>query len=437
MSLQIKAGSFVRSPTNVSQSVSGVGFTPKALIFITVMDQAEVTWAGGSLGTGIAFVAAGPTYATANEGSQDSATTQSGGVNMATAAATIACNASGTASQTCTLTSFDVDGFTILWTAGDGTNRIIGYIAIGGGPEVVVNVHQISEPTVTGNKVKTGVGFRPDVVLFAGTIETLTAVGAATTRSGFRFGMMDRDGHQYALSNSHETSAGVANTDCERAADTASCYLGTYVNTVRSKASFVSMDADGYTINFTTAPATAGLISVIAIGGVNARVGSFLKTTNPVIVGQVNQPIAGVGFQPKCLLLAGPQYNGSLGGTITPDRKLGIGVASSSSSRCAQAITDGDNIATSISKRYTDSTKVYVKVDNNSATPTIEAAADLGSFDSDGFTLAWTINDIGTAPQIGYLAIGDGYHPTARPEVRCRGANVGRKQRGAWRRRSA
>src|SRR5262249_47194519 len=69
-------------------------------------------------------------------------------------------------------------------------------------------------------------------------------------------------------------------SDTQRGQQTDACLYGFGAGLVVSKkASFVSMDADGFTVNFTTADTNAGQVVSLALKGVAAKAGSFLKST--------------------------------------------------------------------------------------------------------------------------------------------------------------
>lgn len=91
----------------------------------------------------------------------------------------------------------------------------------------------------TGNKSITGVGFKPKLVRF-------TVLESTGPYIGFSVGAMDGDGNQYSASTGSGTSQRRISSDdyaITRSNDTATTL----------QAEYVSMDADGFTINVTTA----------------------------------------------------------------------------------------------------------------------------------------------------------------------------------------
>lgn len=432
MSLLIKVGSFTKPITAApfSQAITGVGFQPKAVFLYGTNPTGEVTWTTGSFGGSHAVwssTSAADEYALGDIATHNVAAAAEG-ESVAQKAFRIH---AGTNTGEASLTSIDADGFTLNWTSNQNVARVIHYVAIAGS-DVLARAHSWALPTSTGLAAVTGVGFRPDLVLFILGNEATTAfqaTGTSTTGGRTRLGAMDRDGHQWALAVAAEHAANPSDTERSLLSD--SCIQGTSANTLRLKAKFASMDADGYTVNFTTAPATAGLIGALAIGGgILARVGVTAKPTGGA---PASHTVAGIGFRPKGIILAGVQNTSSA--AIATHAEIGVGAASSTADRAACCRINRDNITPTNAQRYCDSTKVFVKADN--ATPAVDAAADLVSFDQDGFTLTWNPND-GVATEVAYIALGDQVRPRpGRPAIRSRGANLGRKQRGAWRRRTA
>lgn len=98
----------------------------------------------------------------------------------------------------------------------------------------------------TGNQAITGVGFTPKLVRF------IWLVGNATSAHFSGQGAMDASGNQYA------TATGGNLSNLFRYSSTSACLAGfTSVAdaTPELVATFVSMDADGFTFNITTATA--------------------------------------------------------------------------------------------------------------------------------------------------------------------------------------
>lgn len=107
----------------------------------------------------------------------------------------------------------------------------------------------------TGNKSISGVGFKPQAVIFIGRVANGTSLN-------FSFGAMDGSGNQFASTGSH--SHGTTNSYRDSATNRCQIVDASGTSTIVQALSYVSMDTDGFTINVNT----AGSIdtSYIAIG---------------------------------------------------------------------------------------------------------------------------------------------------------------------------
>jgi hypothetical protein len=161
-------------------------------------------------------------------------------------------------------------------------------------------------------------------------------------------------------------------------------------------ATFVSMDTDGFTINYSNATSTAGQVFSLALKGVQGYAGTFNKTTGAATA---SQSVTGVPFRPRVVLLASVQDTTRT--TANNHTRFGLG-ASNVTTEGVIAIQDTDGLGTSSVDGVDSTSKAFVKVDNDSQTT--DAAADLTSLNTDGFTLSWTTNDA-VATEMLYLAL--------------------------------
>jgi hypothetical protein len=156
------------------------------------------------------------------------------------------------------------------------------------------------------------------------------------------------------------------------------------------------MNADGFTLNFTTSNSAASHVYSLALGGLNASVGTFNKVT---AAAPASQSVTS-GFQPGALLLASFQTTAQTSGTTLATGSFGLG-ASDGTREASSAVFAADNVATASVEGIDKTSKVFIKMN----TPPLDAEADLTSFDPTGFTLNWTTSDA-TASQICFLALG-------------------------------
>lgn len=242
----------------------------------------------------------------------------------------------------------------------------------------------------TGNQSVTGVGFQPVFVLFFG---SLAADGAPCILT---FGCATSSSARWAIGLHSEDNVGTTNE--ARQWETAQCIAFPLAAGSGSKvaADFVSMDADGFTINIGTTDATQYRVHYLAIGGddLSAKVGSFTMTT-----GTGSLAVTGVGFQPKALLFVNGINSTSTGASAA--MLNAIGAARTSSAQWALSVTAQDGVGTSevAAKQITSACYSLSNVAG------LIDEADLVSHDADGFTINKTTKD-GTQRTVGYLALG-------------------------------
>jgi hypothetical protein len=387
-------GSFVKLTTTGAQTVAHtLGDVPKALILWTTGKTNETESAGFLYGFGASDGTA--TYSVGIS-SQDNVATTATSRRMAQKAITLVQGGEILVAEA-DLTSRTASDFALNWTTNDAQPIVVHYLAIGG-PQVTAKMAEWVAPTATGNKAITGIGFRPETVLhfYAGAAYT-GPVGTSTFNGIFGLGAMDKNGGQWstqvtawdAVNPSQTTRGQQTNAAIFMYADGSSA-------AITKKASFVSMDADGFTVNFTTANSNAGLICSLALAGVKATVASFNKVTGS---SPASQPVATVGFKPGAVLLSSYQMAAQTASISETTCSYGIG-ASDGIHQGSSAFVATNNVSPTAVDAIDKTSKVFLKVN----TPPLDAEADLTSLDANGFTLNWTTSDP-AASQIGFWAL--------------------------------
>ncbi len=160
------------------------------------------------------------------------------------------------------------DGFTLTHPVNSGGTYLINYLAVKGGQWKVGN---LSQPSSTGNQSVTGMAFQPVGTLFshAGfeTANTVTStarmgIGGATGTGDERaIWMGDQDGAANAIANQRYVTDKVIAMYAEATSAGA---------TVLSEADYVSNNSDGFTINWSTADATARKVGYVSFGSNSA-----------------------------------------------------------------------------------------------------------------------------------------------------------------------
>ena len=398
MGVDVKRGSFAANTVTGSQPITGIGFQPKAVIFMS----ANLTADGGGDDSHVMVGATDGTRqwvqshinrnALANvglSGSQDN--TKCINVRLT----------GGAVDGEAAIVSLDADGFTINWTNAPVGAALIDYIAIGGsGFSAYAGITTVR--TTLGTQAVTGVGFQPKALLLA-TQGLQTAPPAGTAGSigiGFASGPSSSEmgsvtyGDATAAAQQQSTSAEMRKALCIATGNTT--VLDWHIE-------LDSFDSDGFTYEVTDAPAAgaADYFFYLALGGADL-VAKVVEDSAKTTAGA--QAKTGVGFQPKGLLALSRQNATTPDtiATITDNARMVMGMRDATSesytwgaSQDAADPTDTD--------RYHDRTKVLGFRDNARA---LLAEADVQSLDSDGYTLDWTTAS-GTAHHFFVLALGE------------------------------
>jgi hypothetical protein len=400
MALLSRVGTFAKATaTPTAEQAVTVGFRPKAVVFFLSGAVALDAFEAGLFGC-VGFAADG-SEASVAAASDDNIGPSDAARRIGITAAITIVNAAQTllVEADCAMTA---SGFALTWTGNNAVAYQIGYLALGGSD--IANAKVVDyNPTATGNLAVGTVGFQPDVVLHlnAGGQNVFAATGAGEAVS---LGAMTASA-QWAVFGLSGDAQATSNTYRIHASDgvlLASSGTGSGAN---NKLNYVSMDANGFTVNASILSGARRVVSLCLKGGLH-KVGSFGKAT---ATPTANQSESAFGFRPAALLLASDAQTANA--NATDHNRFAIG-ASDGTNEAAALWTDTDNLATtSVDARHTAS-KAIVKVDNN--TTTVDAEAD-ATLDADGFTLAWTTNDA-VATRLHYWAIGASTQ-AARPDA--------------------
>ncbi len=141
--IQTTSGQITQPATSISQSITGFGFTPKALFvgsdpFITTNDSISTTQSNRGL---YGFT----------DGTSYNCVHHAGGATTTSYLINLTNNNGGSVYGRATTTSLDSDGVTLNWTSNDGTQRLINYMAFGAAAVAS------SSPTITGISSITGI----------------------------------------------------------------------------------------------------------------------------------------------------------------------------------------------------------------------------------------------------------------------------------------
>lgn len=284
------------------------------------------------------------------------------------------------------------DGFRLdVTNAGANVHRAA-FLCIGG-DAFRGKVGTFNSPTTTGVQAYTGVGFTPRAVLI-GTNKTNTTIGIdASQNARWQMGAMTSADQwavdSFALQGTPQSVAGGQET-------TRTMLRVSSTSAYSLEAAYSSMDADGFSVNYSAAPGAAVIWGYIALGGsIGVKAGTF---SQPSSTGA--QAVTGVGFSPLQLML----WSASAAATgPQAQTRPSFGLAESSTKRVAygNSATDGAS-PTAAGRQASESLCI---THNTGTGSTVVAAADLTSMDSNGFTVNWSTADA-TARKEFYLAIG-------------------------------
>lgn len=301
------------------------------------------------------------------------------------------------------LQSFDSGGFTVVNDSTLGHALRLNWIAFGGTDVANSEIITVTEAGATGNQETNLVGaFQPDIVFFLGWGGTAT--NTAIVDSNMSWGAATGSSNQWVMAGGSDDA--LATTNCHCYCVTSECIALAQVTppttpgatTMTALAQFVSLDSDGFTINWTQR-AGSRLVYALAIKGMRWQAGNLLIANTGA--GNTNAK-TGVGFLPLALMATGYFANA----TDAPQNGdiFTWGVGTSASSRVVQWITDSDNAGTTAVETGIGSGSVFKIITGG----TTFFDCDITSLDSDGFTLdnnAATIG--GLQPSVLYVCVAD------------------------------
>lgn len=398
--VSVREDSFTKSTAGApaSQSITGVGFKPKAVIFFWTQQTGAGTGFKKDVNTGVGFATGPANQRAVTVTAQDNTIDSDDGRMRSESNVIVFLSGGGPPTGVlaqANLTSLDADGFTMNWTTNDNKAYRIHYMALGGDmTDAFAGSFNLN--TAVGNQAVGGVPFKPDFVMFLWSftegVDTLTAhseMGVGFARSSTARGALVQ-----AAPDGDPTNV---NKRWQQRTDSAILVLNPTTTPPGQDAiaDFVSMDANGFTINKSDAPAAVVPIFYLALKGGRHQVGAFNQAT---AVG--NQAITGVGFKPEHLMLS--SFNlvaqagiaGGAGG-------VSFGAARHPTARGSIWFQD-NNVDRSDANMYTSTTDVLTLATGPN---TINAQADFSSFNTDGFTLNWT-TAAAPARQILYWVVG-------------------------------
>ena len=385
-----RVGNFTKSPAVGGQTVAhGLGEVPKALVVWTAGTGApnvvvDVAFSVGiSDGTDSRYVS----------GASQNATSVSNASRRGAPALIGLVSPGGMLRAEARVVSFDASNFTLDWTTNDAEATTISFLVIGGA-SVQAKVLDWQTPVGPAIVPVTGVGFQPDLLIHVHGGLGITSIPLDGRGAKCGLGVMVGDGSQWALETLSSDLRTTSFTSRQQVTDAGFVAVDEALTLVK-RAKLIGMTPDGFNVDVDLATdPQQGLVFTLALAGIGAHAGSFIKPT-----ASASQPIAGVPFQPGVILLASFQDVPSsvpVGGA-----RFGIGAATATSGS-AFAYEDLHNVGVTTVMSIDMGSIAFVALDTGDFV--IDALASVTSFDPTGFTLQWTTND-GLANQMLYLAL--------------------------------
>ncbi|MEJ0073178.1 MAG: hypothetical protein WDN27_03830 [Candidatus Saccharibacteria bacterium] len=365
--IQTKVGSFTVPSSTGNKAVTGVGFRPKAMLFFANRRASDGTSTTTSQNLEMVMTILGmATSSSARAAIYSNDDYTAGDPRVAGNEVLDVQSANAVSQFSADFTSMDADGFTLNFTNANATAYVVNYMALGGS-NLSANITHIVPASVNGSQSTTGVGFRPDAAIFIG-----GSVFGGSRGMGFASGANNQ------VTNSSNYDVGLNALGRYQRTDEVYAQITGSVKQV--EASLTSFDADGFTLNYTTTDAGNSDIYVLSLKGAKFKAGSFTQKTSTG-----TQSTTGVGFQPTGLLMSTVQNTAS---SSIDANQIVQSLGASDGTNQANVVTADNNHGNS----SLDRTKLYTALADD-ATPTVQAAASLSSFDSDGFTMNYTTAD--------------------------------------------
>lgn len=386
MALSAFVGTYTSSASTGNQAVTGVGFQPVAVIFWcgSVSADGFANDSVSSIGFGVSSTsraAAGRIFRNgfAAIGSRIDATKcilQSG-------------DAGTSVGMAADLVSLDSDGFTVNNTT--AAARKVMFLALGGADITNAAVVNFVLNNTTGAQAVSGVGFKPDCVIFAHIRHADAGLPTVSGDAHLGIGCATAATQRWATFHNERN---VATTDVSSGQRSDACLVSGTAAGYDMVADFTSFDTDGFTINQSTATTGWRVIALCLKGG------KYFAGVETQQTSATTKATTGVGFTPKGLLLT--SWNLAASSSVSNSRAAASIGASDGTHYQAHFAEGKDAVGTPVEVQDPNSANAIQMCTQPS---TVDAAATVSSFDSDGFTLNWGTADA-TARQFSYLAFG-------------------------------
>jgi hypothetical protein len=398
-SFLVKKGTFTKMTTTGSQTITGVGFLPKAVIFWWTRQTAFGEAVDVQVGYGFAtnYNSAYQNCGTAFSSDDGVGSSRAGRRRSETYCVILLSSGTPALGAQASVTGFDNDGFVLNWQTNEARADIVHFIALGGSDLNAARAGSFNLATGTGTQDIAGVGFQPEFAVFLWTFTEALDVSTADAEVGLGFAVSSAK--RGAMVSVSVDSQNFMVTRQQQRTDSCILLLNPATGGQDAIADFTQFLADGFRVSKSDAPAVSTPVFYLALKGGDYDVGSFTSAT-----ATGTQDVTGVGFQPKLVMLAtqGRTASTAIGSTS----EMVLGAAASSTDRGVTWFEDPDSLGSSDNEMETLNTRVAQWRDRTAAnTFTLRGSADFVYFSSDGFRVSWSSVEA-TGRQIIYVAFG-------------------------------
>lgn len=396
--MAVKVGTFTAQTSTGTQAIAGVGFEPELIIFYGT-NRTSAGNAAGDFSISYGFCTIDETACISYAGEDDSAAAS--GAHRGDRAIHLI-DEDGTIIGSASLSTTDVDGFTLNWNTAAAGGYQINYMALAGQDMTNIKIGQFQTPGSTGSNAVTGVGFEPDFVLLIYNNETSFPNTSGTSFASMHLSMYDGTNARWIgakkvnsiLDTMHSGSGGSTDQNGFALLRSTDPDAGSF----DTRGDWTSLDSDGFTLTF-DAVNPQNYFSYLAIKG-----GSWSVGTDDVPASTTSQAITAPGFEPEGVAFFATTPIETDDDTTSTDQALAV--FATDGTNHAGILNTGDYSAadTGVGHNVTSPLTMLNEEDPTSA---VEVSA-LTSLDATGFTLNWTTVS-GNEPQFAYFAaaVGD------------------------------
>lgn len=413
MALQYAHGAQAWSTTDTLSTtfpISGLGFRPKALRFFTLGQQSATDAASQALHLrgSVGFAVSATNRRCMGTQSQDAAATQVCTVGYRNDAVVVTVTSTPAVDGLLDLSSIDSDGFTLIVDDVTPANVTVFWEAWGGSDITDAAIIEIAEPAATGS-VNYFTGFHPSVLMFAGVQGTAAPNTVTRNDASMMIGaasgpLSTQQWHCWMNDDDASTTS-----DTDRYGLGGEC-LGLCTvagGNPSARASMTAWRDDGFTLNWIARTTTNRRYLCLAIkGGSWSASGQTIAGNSAGATTTVTtRTQGGHEFAPVGISFAGVRGTQSTAGTSATEGIIGIGMASSTSSRRAMGAWSENGNATAAEIDHTIEYDACLSFPSNAGAA--DHAIDLDALLSNGFRVIVDVVGAGVASEwFGALACG-------------------------------